>query len=195
MSAESIKAKALKCIDEIYPSADTLNDTYFPVEDFLGEAVRWVIDVIPAHLFGEREEIEFTDNIYVKENVAYITPSMEIGRIVYFRMPDWVRSADIIYEDSPLYRQQKNIVLRGTSLRPIVVRMMDGSIEAYTTKGVQLEKMKAYHIPYDAEYIPEKAEDLCAWKLAEVVLLSMSDVQNASVCTARVNEILQQIAL
>lgn len=194
MSAENITAKALKCIDEIYPSADTLNDTYFPVEDFLGEAVRWVIDVIPAHIFTEREEIELT-KLNIESNVAYITPAMEIGRIVYFRMPDWVRSADIIYEDSPLYRQQKNIVLRGTPLRPIVVRMMDGSIEAYTTKADEPRDTKAYHIPYDAEYIPEKAEDLCAWKLAEVVLYSMSDVQNASVCTARVNELLQQIAL
>lgn len=202
MSAENITAKALKCIDEIYPSADALNDTYFPVEDFLGEAVRWVIDVIPAHLFTEREEINVT-NRKIVANVAYITPATEIGRIVYFRMSDWVRSADIIYEDSPLYRQQKNIVLRGTPLRPIVVRMMDGSIEAYTTeieepKDTETEEpkdTKAYHIPYDAEYIPEKAEDLCAWKLAEVVLYSMSDVQNASVCTARVNELLQQIAL
>lgn len=194
MSAENITAKALKCIDEIYPSADTLNDTYFPVEDFLGEAVRWVIDVIPAHIFTEREEIELT-TLNIVSNVAYITPAMEIGRIVYFRMPDWVRSADIIYEDSPLYRQQKNIVLRGTPSRPIVVRMMDGSIEAYTTKADEPRDTKVYHIPYDAEYIPEKAEDLCAWKLAEVVLYSMSDVQNASVCTARVNELLQQIAL
>ena len=194
MSAENIKAKALKCIDEIYPSADTLNDTYFPVEDFLGEAVRWVIDVIPAHLLVKRMVIEFSE-LNVVDMVGYARPMGEIGRIVYFRMPDWERSADVIYEDSPLYRQQKNRVLRGNPSRPIVVRLMNECLEVYTTKADEPRALQAFHIPYDAEYIPEKAEDICAWKLAEIVLLSMSDVQNASVCTARVNEHLQQLSL
>jgi hypothetical protein len=194
MSAENIKAKALKCIDEIYPSADTLNDTYFPVDDFLGEAVRWAIDILPVHIFTKREQIAF-NKVEEKSGVLYLTPASEVGRVVYVRCPEWARPADIIYEDSPLYRQQKNIALRGTPLRPIVVRMMDGSIEAYTTKADEPRDTKAYHIPYDAEYIPEKAEDICAWKLAEIVLMSMSDAQNAAVCTARVNELLEQIVL
>lgn len=194
MSAENIKAKALKCIDEIYPSADTLNDTYFPVEDFLGEAVRWAIDILPVHIFTEREEIELT-TLDVKDNVGYLKSSTEVGRIIYFRMPDWERPADVIYEDSLLYRQQKNRVLRGNPSRPIVVRMMDGSLEMYTTKADEPRDTQAFHIPYDAEYIPEKAEDICAWKLAEIVLMSMSDAQNAAACTARVNELLEQMAL
>lgn len=194
MSAENIKAKALKCIDEIYPSADTLNDTYFPVDDFLGEAVRWVIDIIPAHLFVEREGIEFS-KLDVVDMVGYANHIGEIGRIVNFRMPDWERPADVIYEDSPLYRQQKNRVLRGNPSRPIVVRMMNGALEAYTTKADEPRDTEAFHIPYDAEYIPEKAEDICAWKLAEIVLMSMSDAQNAAVCTSRVNELLTQLSL
>jgi hypothetical protein len=52
-----------------------------------------------------------------------------------------------------------------------------------------------YVVGYDVENVPERAEDLCAWKLAEIVLLSMSDMQNAAVCTARVNELLQQLSL
>ena len=40
-----------------------------------------------------------------------------------------------------------------------------------------------------------KAEDITAWKLAEIVLLSMSDAQSASACTARVNELLEQMVL
>lgn len=196
MSAENIKAKALKCIDEIYPSADTLNDTYFPVDDFLGEAVRWAIDILPVHILTKRKEITPNGGKVEDGVVIWGEPTIGDARIVYFKMDDWTRPADIIYEDSLIYRQQKNRVLRGTPSRPIAVRMMDGqTIEAYTSNSDTPQDSTVYVVPYDAAYIPDRAIDLCAWKLAEVVLLSMSDMQNASACTARVNELLQQITL
>lgn len=196
MSAENIKAKALKCIDEIYPSADTLNDTYFPVDDFLGEAVRWAIDILPAHILTKRKPESPDGGDIVGGIVTWVNKTIGDARIVYFKMDDWTRPADIIYEDSLIYRQQKNRVLRGTPSRPIAVRMMDGqTIEAYTSNSDTPQDSTVYSVPYDAAYIPDRAIDLCAWKLAEVVLLSMSDMQNASACTARVNELLQQITL
>lgn len=196
MSAENIKAKALKCIDEIYPSADPLNDTYFPVDDFLGEAVRWAIDILPAHILTKRKQEMPDGGDIVGGIVTWVNKTIGDARIVYFKMGDWTRPADIIYEDSLIYRQQKNRVLRGTPSRPIAVRMMDGqTIEAYTSNSDTPQDSTVYSVPYDAAYIPDRAIDLCAWKLAEVVLLSMSDMQNASACTARVNELLQQITL
>lgn len=196
MSAENIKAKALKCIDEVYPSADTLNDTYFPVDDFIGEAVRWVIDIMPVHILTKRKQIT-PDGGKVEDGVVtWSNTTIGDARIVYFKMEDWARPADIIYEDSPIYRQQKNSVLRGTPSRPIVVRMMDGeTIEAYTSNSDTPQDSTVYIVSYDAANIPERAEDICAWKLAEVVLLSMGDIQNAASCTARVNELLGQLAL
>jgi hypothetical protein len=196
MSAENIKAKALKCIDEVYPSADTLNDTYFPVDAFLDEAVRWVIDIMPVHILTKRTPIKLS-NGKIEDGVAtWVNTTIGDARIVYFKMGDWARPADIIYEDSPIYRQQKNSVLRGTPSRPIVVRMMDGNtIEAYTSNSSTPQDSTVYIVPYDAANIPERAEDICAWKLAEVVLLSMGDIQNAASCTARVNELLEQLAL
>jgi hypothetical protein len=74
--------------------------------------------------------------------------------------------------------------------------MMDGkTIEAYTSNSDTQQGSTVYIVPYDAANIPDRAIDLCAWKLAEVVLLSMSDMQNASACTARVTELLQQLSL
>lgn len=197
MSAEqNIKAKALKCIDEVYPSADTLNDTYFPVDDFLDEAVRWVIDVVPARILTIRKEITPKGGNVEDGVVTWVEPAIGNARIVYFKMEDWARPADIIYEDSLIYRQQKNRALRGTPSRPIAVRMMDGeTIEAYTSNSDTPQNSTVYIVPYDAANIPDRAIDLCAWKLAEVVLLSMSDMQNASACTARVTELLQQLSL
>lgn len=196
MSAENIKAKALKCIDEVYPSANTLNDTYFPVDAFLDEAVRWVIDIMPVHILTKREPIKLSNGKIEDGVVTWANTTIGDARIVYFKMGDWARPADIIYEDSPIYRQQKNSVLRGTPSRPIVVRMMDGNtIEAYTSNSSSPQDSTVYIVPYDAANIPERAEDICAWKLAEVVLLSMGDIQNAASCTARVNELLEQLAL
>jgi hypothetical protein len=74
--------------------------------------------------------------------------------------------------------------------------MMDGkTIEAYTSNSDTPQDSTVYIVPYDAANIPDRAIDLCAWKLAEVVLLSMSDIQNAPACTARVTELLQQLSL
>lgn len=197
MSAEqNIKAKALKCIDEVYPSAANLNDPYFPVDAFLDEAVRWVIDVVPARILTERKQITLNGGKVEDGVVTWADTTIGDARLVYFKMNDWARPADIIYEDSLIYCQQKNRVLRGTPSRPIVVRMMDGkTIEAYTSNNDTQQSSTVYIVPYDAAYIPDRAIDLCAWKLAEVVLLSMSDMQNASACTARVTELLQQLSL
>lgn len=196
MSKDTIVAKALKCIDEIYPSENTLNEGYFPTDAFIDEAVRWVIDIVPAHILTIREQITPNGGEIEDGVVTWSNSAIGNARIVYFKMNDWARPADIIHEDSLIYRQQKNGVLRGTPSRPIAVRMMDGkTIEAYTSNSDTAQDCTVYIVPYDAANIPDRAIDLCAWKLAEVVLLSMSDMQNAPACTARVTELLQQLSL
>ena len=194
MSAEqNIKAKALKCIDEVYPSADTLNDTYFPVDAFLDEAVRWVIDVVPARILTIREQLTIDDTDVINgAYTAYFTSP--IGRVVSVSNTGWRRDAEIIKEDSLLYRQQKNRVLQGNRSKPVAAVRWNETIEIYPTPA-PATTTKVYHVPYFPASIPDRAIDLCAWKLAEVVLLSMSDMQNASACTARVTELLQQLSL
>lgn len=194
MSKESIVAKALKCIDEIYPSENTLNETFYPTDDFLEEMVRWVIDVAPVHELTEREDEMNFGNISYKDNVAYITQNSDWGRVIYVKFSDWVRPATIINYDDILYRQQMNKVLRGNPSRPIVVRTKNG-IEAYTTNASGTAAVDAYHVPYNIENIPTRLEDLASWKLAEIVLMSMHDTQGASVCTSKVNEHLEILAL
>lgn len=186
-----IVEKALKCIDEIYPSENTLNEGYFPTDAFIDEAVRWVIDVAPIH---ELEGVEMgLGNISYKDNVAYIPQISDWGRVIYVKFSDWVRPATIINCDDILYRQQMNKVLRGNPSRPIVVRTKNG-IEAYTT-NVSGTAVEAQHVPYNIENIPTRLEDLASWKLAEIVLMSMHDTQGASICTSKVNEHLEILAL
>lgn len=186
-----IVEKALKCIDEIYPSENTLNEGYFPTDAFIDEAVRWVIDVAPTHEL-KGVAMGFGDISY-KDNVAYIPQISDWGRVIYVKFSDWVRPATIINWDDILYRQQMNKVLRGNPSRPIVVRTKNG-IEAYTTNASGTD-VEALHVPYNIENIPTRLEDLASWKLAEIVLMSMHDTQGASICTSKVNEHLEILAL
>lgn len=199
MSVDSIVAKALKCIDEIYPSENTLNETYLPTDAFLEEAVRWVVDNVPCHALGEGEVLTLTETT-ISNGVGTMTLTTKPldGRIVYFNVADWVRPVlDVIHDTHPRYLQQKNKVLRGNTQRPVVA-LVEGcsKIEFYTTKkSIEDAKIVVRYMPYDSEKLPETLEDITAWKLAEVVLMSMHDTQGAATCTSKVNEHLQQLML
>jgi hypothetical protein len=194
MSADSIVAKALKCIDEIYPSENTLNETYLPTDDFLEEMVRWVIDVAPVHELTEREIATGSASTTASNGVGRDAVPEDFGRLVYFKAEGWKRPVfGVITEDDPRYLQQSNKVLRGNPSRPIVAVVEGGKyFEWYTA---QSQEYTCEYVPYAIDYIPTRLEDVASWKLAEIVLMSMSDAQNAAVCTARVNELLEQMAL
>jgi hypothetical protein len=205
MAKIDILAKALKCIDEVSPYADTPNRPYFPVEDFIDEAVHFVVDVVPIHALGRGNTIQSIESIAISEDgvgTICLSDSLQ-GRIIYFKVGDWMRAVtSAIHETHPRYNQQSNRVLRGTPSRPIVA-LTKGStaIEFYSTRLTEdedwrdEETLDVRYMPYDADNIPPKLIDLTAWKLAEVVLLSISDSTAASVCTARVNELLEQLAI
>lgn len=194
MSVDSIVAKALKCIDEIYPSENTLNETYLPTDDFLEEMVRWVIDVAPVHELTERETATGSESASVTYGVGRDAVPDDFGRLVYFKAGGWNRPVfGVITEDDPRYLQQSNKVLRGNPSRPIVAVVEGGKyFEWYTAQSTEYT---CEYVPYAIDYIPTRLEDVASWKLAEIVLMSMSDAQNAAACTSRVNELLTQLSL
>lgn len=187
-SKENIQTKALKCIDEVGSSTTSM----FPVEVFLGEAVRWVIDIVPVrHL-----TISSTDNtkeLPIDADKVALSSDLD-GRIVYVKASDWDRPVTkVIYADDILYRQQSNSVLRGNPSRPVVAYdKATKTLELFTTND---SKITVSYVPYDVQYIPTSLEDITAWKLAEIVFLAISDAQSAAVCSARVNEQLEMLAL
>lgn len=184
----NIKKKALYCIDEVGGGAVS----QFPIDDFFGEAVRWVIDAVPVrHL--TTSSTQNTKDISVSEGKAVLKSDLD-ARIVYVKPEDWDRPVTkVIYVDDILYRQQNNPVLRGNPSRPVVAYdKAKKTLELFTTDK---DKVTVCYVPYDVQYIPTSLEDITAWKLAEIVLMSMSDVQSAAVCSARVNEQLEMLAL
>lgn len=199
MSKETIVAKALQCIDEVYPDENTLNEGHFPTETFINEMVRWVINIVPSHELPKREFLNLTE---VETNVDMgggKLPEEFDGRIVYFRANGWKRAVtNAITENDARYIQQSNKVLRGNASRPVLAivnhvgESKDRGVEWYPAADTYFNGM---YVPYSIDYIPENLEDLAAWKLAEIVLMSMSDAQSAAVCTAKVNEHLEILAL
>lgn len=190
---DRIVAKALRCIDEIYPADDRLNESYFPTDEFIDEMVRWVIDIVPVHHLTKHSSIKNGEGEVDAEGVGCVAHTKD-ERIVYFKADDWKRPVfGVITEDDPRYIQQSNKVLRGNPSRPVVA-WVEGKtkLEWYTT---DVEEYSIHTVPYDTEYIPENLESLAAWKLAELVLSSMSDVQSAGVCASKVNEHLQMLVL
>lgn len=189
---DRIVAKALRCIDEVYPSENTINESYLPTDIFIDEVVRWVIDIVPSKELSKTTDLTLSDRT-VDEGVGSAGVS-DVGRIVYFKAGDWKRPVfGTITGNDARYIQQSNKVLRGNPSRPIVALVKGRTrLEWYTTES---ETQEAKHVPYSVEYIPVNLEDLASWKLAEIVLMSMSDVQSASVCTARVNELLEMLGL
>lgn len=183
-----IKEKALKCMDEI--GSGTVSQ--FPIGDFFGEAVRWVIDAVPVrHL--TTSSTQNTTDLEVKDGKATLSSVLD-GRIVYVKPDDWDRPVTkVIYADDILYRQQSNPVLRGNPSRPVVAYdKAKKTLELFTTDK---DKVTVCYVPYDVQYIPTSLEDITAWKLAEIVFLAISDAQSAAVCSARVNEQLEMLAL
>lgn len=190
---EQIVAKALRCIDEVYPAEDSLNESYFPTETFIDEMVRWVIDIVPVHYLTKRCSAKKGIATVDAEGVGTFAWATE-GRIVYVKASDWKRPVyGVISESHPLYAQQCNKVLRGNPSRPIAA-LVDGKtrLELYTMTSSEFESQ---YVSYDIENIPESLISLAAWKLAELVLTSMSDVQSAGVCASKVNEHLQMLVL
>ena len=189
-----IVLKALRCIDEIYPSENTLNEGYLPTNAFIDEMVRWVIDIVPSHELTKTTSLSLRDARVDAEGVGSAKVS-DVGRIVYFKAEHWKRPVfGVITENDPRYIQQRNKVLRGNPSRPVVA-LVDGRTKLEWYTGDDEDNETAKHVPYSIDYIPENLEDLAAWKLAEIVLMSMSDAQAAAVCTAKVNEHLEMLAL
>lgn len=189
-----IVEKALKCIDEIYPSENTLNEGYFPTDAFIDEAVRWVIDIVPTHELTERTALTLAGATADEEGMGTAKVS-DVGRIVYFKCKNWKRPVfGVITENDPRYMQQRNKVLRGNASRPIVA-LVEGRTKLEWWPADESEPYTAKRVLYAIGSIPANLYDITAWKLAEIVLMSMHDTQGASICTSKVNEHLEILAL
>lgn len=192
-----IVEKALKCIDEIYPCDNTINNEYLPMDVFYDEAIRWAVDHTPARMLGAGAALP-TAGVTRGGNfddVAILDiSSLDFGRLLRFSLDGWRTKEVVLYDTDPRYAQMANASLRGKPSHPVVCVCDNKTrIEAYSipvyANGINISK--ATYMPYDADFFTPDMVDIAAWKLAEIVLLSISDSNAASMCAAHVNELIQ----
>lgn len=198
MGKDTIIAKALKCIDEVFPlSSGAYNDGFFPIEDFYEEAVRWAVDNAPARALGVGVELP-TENASVtgtfNDVVVIDISQIPLGRILRFMLEGWKTKPYIIYDTEPVYAQMSNVVLRGKPSHPVVAICDNRTrLEAYSMPATaeEIKITAATYVPYDAEYFTAQMEDIAAWKLAELVLLAASDANAAAISAQHSQELTQ----
>lgn len=195
---ESIIAKALQCIDEIYPmSDDTYNDAFFPVEKFYEEAIRWAVDNAPSRILGEGTTlptIGINKEGMFNDVVVLDISQHSFGRLLRFMLKGWKTKPLIIYDTDARYAQMANPVLRGKPSHPIVAICDNKTrLEAYSMPATaeEIEVASATYMPYDAEYFTIDMADIAAWRLAELVFLSISDANSATICASHLQELVQ----
>lgn len=194
MVQELVLAKAQRCIDEVLiPEAAADNALFYSISDFLDEAVRWVVDNVPLEILTcippSSTSITVSD-----EGVVRVTLKEPMHRLAYVNVSDWAHPVrKFIYDTDPLYLQQSNRVLRGNPSRPVVAILDSKHIELYSTRcNAYTANVIIKQAMYDVEALPERLYDITAWKLAEIVLMSISDSASAQMCSIRVDDIMKQ---
>ena len=194
MSKSTIISKAMRCVDEVYAGVDTAtNEELFTYSSFIMEAVRWVVDMVPLRHLGYCVDDLVLSEYKVSNGVGKGYVGLDFGRLLHIKAADWKRKVtSLMLDTDPRYAQQSDIVLRGNPARPVAVLCEGGTrIELYTTSSK--DSATGQYVPYDADKLPAKLEDITAWKLAEIVLMSINDTASATICAARVNDILNQL--
>lgn len=198
---ESIIAKASRCIDEVYPSPNDINAPFLPIEQFLDEAAEWVVKAVPAKSLGNGTEVTLpADNLAAwkyeidEEGVGSVTLPADFKRLLSFKCSDWRRPVVApIYDTDISYTQQSNPYLRGNAYRPEVA-ICDGEsrLEFYTAVSPDATvKCRYFAFSTVSDDYPANLINITAWKLAELVLTSISSITSAQACQAKVNELLQ----
>ena len=192
---ESIKARALTCIDEVYSESNTAEAAFFPIEPFIDEAARWVLKTVPLRRLGLGKEFNRKGLVAQADGTGYMPLPDDYFRLIHFRLKGWKRTVfEPIYDTDPRYRQQMNPTLRGGEAKPVVAICENTRrLEYYSSaRGAEAEIEQASYYGFttvDDSY-PMRLVDITAWKVAELALTVMNDVQGMQFCQARINDIL-----
>lgn len=183
-----IVAKAKLCVDETLTST-TFNSNYLPIEKFVDEAVRWVIDSVPIKALGagsQSSSSTITDGVATFDNVG--------GRFLWAKGGGWDRVvSSFIYDDNPRCAQLNDSIFGASTTRPVVVINKGGkTIELHKVSGASTVGI----MPYAASSnewgsLPAEFLDIIAWRTAELTLSAISDVNGAAVCANKVVEHLE----
>ncbi len=184
----------MRCIDEV--SDNTLsNAAHFPLDEFLDEAGRRVVRMVPLSALGSGRPlsgVRITDN---GDGSGNIELPRDFCRLISLRMAGWQRPVTVpITTDNPDYRKQFNPVLRGGKAKPVAVLVNgDTELEYFSIdKGVshKIEVGRYFGFLCVDNNYPAKLIDITAWQLAELVFSTMYDTTGATTAKNKVTELI-----
>lgn len=202
MSRDSIIKKAYLCIDEVYPDTSYQDIDSFNVSEFLDQAARIIVKIVPTRALGPGTDIKDEDNSLTidDDGVAECKLPPTFQRLISIQAHDWAYPLTVAFDgDSPKYQQQYNKVLRGTKHRPIIFLLNGGEkLKIYSTENTPtssgvIKELRVFLMDAVDDNYPAKLHDITAWKTAELVLSAMNDIQAAQICQAKTQELLETL--
>lgn len=192
-----IIAKALRCIDEVYPDDNDANGPHFPLEEFIDEAGRRVLLAAPLHAIPNRAALTECVLRPHADGSGEIDLPGDFLKLARLRMESWQRPVlATIPEEHPAARRQYHPVTRGGTAKPVVLLTHGGTRLRY------FSVTEARHRIAEGEYIaytslddtyPERLAEATAWMLAALVAGVANDTNGAKAAEARATEILSAL--
>ena len=193
---EHITRKVLLCLDEAMPSLEKTNGSFFPVDQVLDEAARWVLKTAPLHAIGPGKELPKDGLVPRKDGTGELPLPTDFIRLIRFRMKGWARPVQVpILTTDARYIQQFNPTIRGGEAKPVVALCEElGKLEYFSSsRGIGAEIAEARYFGFTDlnDDFPEKLIDVAAWKAAELVSSIMNDALAMQICAGKVAENIQ----
>ena len=188
-----IISKAFARIDEVYPDDDSLNASAFNMDKFLDDAARWVVMTAPIHALGHGVDFSTAAHTHNNDGSGSVALPKYFQRLISFQMEDWpLPLVGGLYQDDARYRQQSNPVLRGTPYRPAVFVCNGGQrLEYYTSASRTIKVARCFAMNHVGDDYPDRLDDITAWKVAELVLSAMNDINAVQMCQNNIKDLLQ----
>lgn len=193
---DDIIVKAFARIDEIYPDNNEANVSSFNVDAFVDEAARWVILTAPIHALGHGTDFSTAadaEHVHNDDGSGSVKLPQYFLRLIAFRMSDWpLPIIGGLYDDNARYRQQHDAVLRGTPSRPAVF-ICDGGqkLEYYSSHAGTIKEARCFAMQILGDDYPDMLSDITAWKIAELVLSAMNDINGVQICQNNIKDLLR----
>ena len=144
---------------------------------------------MPVKALGKGDDSSastITDEVATFDNVG--------GRFLWAKGGGWDRVvSSFIYDDNPRCAQLNDPIFGASTTRPVVVINKGGkTIELHKVSEASTVGIMPYAASGDGwTYLPSEFLGIVAWKVAELVLSAISDVNGAAVCANKVNEHLE----
>lgn len=192
-----IIAKALRCIDEVYPDDNDANGPHFPLEEFIDEAGRRVLLAAPLHVIPNRAALTECVLRPHTDGSGEIDLPDDFLKLARLRMEGWQRPVlAAIPEEHPAARRQYHPVTRGGTAKPVVLLTHGGTrLRYFSVTEAQHRIAEGEYIAYTSldDTYPERLAETTAWMLGALVLGVANDADGAKTAEARAMEILSAL--